>query len=65
MISEPLHVSINEHYIDVWYEQVEVIMGHMVEVIMGHMLIPNGHKNHFVSKLKNGPNQTRMSDIEV
>ncbi len=52
MISEPLHVSINEHYIDVWYEQVEVIMGHMVEVIMGHMLMPNGHKNRFVSKLK-------------
>ncbi len=52
MISEPLHVSINEHYIDVWYEQVEVIKGHMVEVIMGHMLMPNGHKNRFVSKLK-------------
>ena len=50
MISEPLHVSINEHYIDVWYEQVEVIMGHMVEVIMGHMLISNGHKNRFVTK---------------
>ena len=52
MISEPLHVSINKHYIDVWYKQVEVIMGHMVEVIMGHMLMPNGHKNRFVSKLK-------------
>ena len=55
MISEPLHVSINEHYIDVWYEQVEVIMGHMVEVIMGHML----------KIKKNEPNRTRMSDIEV
>ena len=52
MISEPLHVSINKHCIDVWYEQVEVIKGHMVEVIMGHMLMPNGHKNRFVSKLK-------------
>ena len=52
MISEPLHVSINKHYIDVWYEQVEVIMGHMVEVIMGHIMMPNGHKKRFVSNLK-------------
>jgi len=30
--------------------KVKVIMGHMIEVIMGHMLMPNGHKNRFVSK---------------